>query len=84
MRTLNNFALVLINAFTGKQTYYNGQYMYLFTQQSILNNTDKTLITGLLIFLFSIGNIPIFNKYHNLAIIDLVFSTTSKYPVSNS
>ena len=33
--TNNNFALVLIIAFTGKQSYYNGQYiyMYLFTQQ---------------------------------------------------
>ena len=27
---------------------------------------------------------PSFNKYHNLSIIDLVFSTTSKYQVSNS
>jgi hypothetical protein len=41
---------------TGKQS-YNGQYMYLFTQQLyIINKTDKTLITCLLIFLFSIGN----------------------------
>jgi hypothetical protein len=47
----NNFALVLIIAFTGKQSYYNDQYMYLFTQQLyIINNTDKTLITCLLIF----------------------------------
>ena len=33
--TNNDFALVLIIAFTGKQSYYNGQYMYLFTQQLI-------------------------------------------------
>jgi hypothetical protein len=34
IKTINdNFALVLIIAFTGKQSYYNGQYMYLFTQQ---------------------------------------------------
>ena len=38
----NNFALGLIIAFTGKQS-YNGQYMYLFTQQLyIINKTDKT------------------------------------------
>jgi hypothetical protein len=43
-------------AFTGKQS-YKGQYMYLFTQQLyMINKTDKTLITYLLIFLFSIGN----------------------------
>jgi hypothetical protein len=43
-------------AFTGKQS-YKGQYMYLFTQQLyMINKTDKTLITCLLIFLFSIGN----------------------------
>ena len=29
-------------------------------------------------------SIPSFNKYHNLSIIDLVFCTTSKYPLSNS
>ena len=55
--TNNNFALVLIIVVTGKQSYYKGQYMYLFTQHLyIINNTDKTLITCLLIFLFSIGN----------------------------
>jgi hypothetical protein len=49
VQTNNNFALVLIIAFTGKQSYYNGQYMYLFTEQLyIINNTDKTLITCLL------------------------------------
>jgi hypothetical protein len=41
----------------GEVLLYYGQYMYLFTQQLyIINNTDKTLITCLLIFLFSIGN----------------------------
>jgi hypothetical protein len=55
MEKKDNFALVLIIAFTGKQSYYNDQYMYLFTQQLyIINKTDKTLIMCLLIFLFSI------------------------------
>jgi hypothetical protein len=39
--------------------------MYLFTQQSyIINNTDKTLITCLLIFLFSIGNCHFNDIWH--------------------
>jgi hypothetical protein len=55
--TNNNFALVLIIAVTGKQSYYKGQCMYLFTQHLyVVNNTDKTLIRCLLIFLFSTGN----------------------------
>ena len=111
--TNNNFALVLIIAFTGKQSYYNGQYMYLFTEQfsfpgisvnelsplllrrwnirhftfdfhrlkmadslleevtsprkrelCIINNTDKTLITCLMIFLFSIGNCHFNDIWH--------------------
>jgi hypothetical protein len=37
----NNFALVLIIAFTGQQSYYNGQYMYLFTQQLYIINRSK-------------------------------------------
>ena len=46
-------------------SYYNGQYMYLFTQQSyIINNTDKTLIRCLLIFLFSIGNCHFNDIWH--------------------
>jgi hypothetical protein len=39
--TNNNFALVLIITFTGKQSYYNGQYMYLFTQQLYIINRSK-------------------------------------------
>jgi hypothetical protein len=39
--TNNNFSLVLIIAFTGKQSYYNGQYMYLFTQQLYIINRSK-------------------------------------------
>jgi hypothetical protein len=36
-----NFALLLIFAFTGKQSYYNRQYMYLFTQQLYIINRSK-------------------------------------------
>jgi hypothetical protein len=40
-------------------------YMYLFTQQLyIINKTDKTLITCLLIFLFSIGNCHFNDIWH--------------------
>jgi hypothetical protein len=39
--TNNSFALVLIIAFTGKQSYYNSQYMYLFTQQFYIINRSK-------------------------------------------
>jgi hypothetical protein len=39
--TNNNVALVLIIAFTGTQSYYNGQYMYLFTQQLYIINKSK-------------------------------------------
>ena len=60
----NNFALGLIIAFTGNQS-FNGQYMYLFTQQLyIINKTDKTLITCLLIFLFSIYNYHFNDIWH--------------------
>ena len=95
----------LIIAFTGKQSYYNGQYLYLFTQQLyifiqikgykkmymtvhtfiigfctcksiwlltelyvVINKTDKTLITCLLIFLFSIGVIVILMMFDILLI----------------
>ena len=58
MKTTNyNFALVLIIAFTGKQSYYNGQYMHVFVYTTIIHNkqikgykklymTDHTFIIG--------------------------------------